>query len=78
MGKPVNKYPISCEVMLCLEGVSGLLTKTETTYGGASAMIESDGWDWSRTEDAIGLISDLARHMKRIEGEMHEHVIGRP
>jgi hypothetical protein len=73
-----SEHPVSDEFLVWAESLAGLLTTLETKHGGASAMIESRGWDQGRTQYALGLISDLAKHIERVRKEMSDHANEKP
>jgi len=73
-----SEHPVSDEFLAWAESLAGLLTTLETKHGGASAMIESRGWDQGRTQYATALISDLIVHLERIRTEMVSHADEKP
>jgi len=53
------------------------MTQIRTTHGGIAEMVESPGWDESRTDYALRLLRGLRESTTSMEMELRDHVNGK-
>jgi hypothetical protein len=75
VSKRIAEYPDSDAFIVWAESLSGMLTTIKTRHGGIVSLIESDGWDDSRTEYAVQLVKSLSTHLRKVEKELSHYAI---
>ena len=72
----VNRHAVSDDFIKWAEGLTGLVAKVDSEYGGVAEMLEHPEWDASRKRYAVALLDGLRRDVAHLAKEVKAHVDG--
>lgn len=67
-------YPDSDNFLAWAQSLSGMITRIRTSHGSVAQLLESPGWNDSKTALALTMISGLKKEITALHKEMKDHV----